>query len=149
MSGLLNLRIWTLKLLWDQAQCQSAAPIYIDVLLNGGEGSDLGISTVTNFSRQILPSPFDNSTEGELCEWWTENWAVSATNTTTFISDINSCCNKEICDQVDFGGNADIAGIGVSKSLCKYKLTFTNANSCMLQMIIIYYILLVLVLVFV
>jgi len=102
---------------WTTELCQAAAPIYVNITINNQDARDLGIRGVVGF-LQLLPFPFNESTEGMLCEWWTTSWSsASAIANMAFVESINMSCNSEVCADVDWGGNPDIGGIGVS-ALC-------------------------------
>jgi len=99
---------------WNPNICNSSAPIFVNVQLNDQNVGDLGISTITTFIQAILLTSINQSTEGQLCEWWTSTWNAYPDNTTTFIESIyNNVCIDQICSIVGWGGNLDTAGIGV------------------------------------
>ncbi|KUJ09661.1 uncharacterized protein LY89DRAFT_675828 [Mollisia scopiformis] len=113
MADLSGYQLWMLQPNWTTEICQAAAPIFVNVTINGQDPRDLSIRGVASF-LQLLPSPFNVSTEGDLCEWWTNTWTYdSEVNNTAFVNNIGMCCSSEVCSNVDWGGNPDIAGIGL------------------------------------
>jgi hypothetical protein len=80
------------------------------------DASNVGIDAVVNF-LQLLPAPFNQSEEGELCEFWTKSWRSDSVANNMFVQNISMNCQKEVCDNVQWGGNPDITGIGVSSFL--------------------------------
>jgi hypothetical protein len=116
MATLLDVRLSTFPFNWTASRCQAAAPIFVDVAINSMDASNVGIDAVVNF-LQLLPAPFNQSEEGELCEFWTKSWRSDSVANNMFVQNISMNCQKEVCDNVPRGGNPDITGIGVSSFL--------------------------------
>ena len=114
MSNLSDYNISLLKPAWTRDNCILAAPIDIDIEINQQSGTDVGFSTLSAFLGAILPAPVNQSSAGDLCDWWAKSWVTNTNETSNFVTAIDAGCHQQVCDIVDWPGDPDIAGIGVS-----------------------------------
>jgi hypothetical protein len=111
MPSLAELQIGSLELN-SAHSCNLSAPVYASIHFNGTDPRDVGFDRLSRFLQANLPSPFNQSNAGDLCEWWIAQWNSKGDDVTSFLE-----TEMEVCGYVNWHGNPDIAGIGVGPPL--------------------------------
>jgi hypothetical protein len=72
---------------------------------------NVGLTSLIDFLRYELPSPLNESSVGQLADWWNDSVYNNTNGTSEFLHTIASVCRPQVCAQAGFVGG--IAGIGV------------------------------------
>jgi len=84
------------------------------VITEASRALDVEISSLVSFFRFALPSPLNDASYGNITDWWAASVAREPQNITAFLNRTADQCRLDICSQVGWTGNPDIAGAGVS-----------------------------------
>jgi hypothetical protein len=103
---------WTLSDVHFTKNCDMAAE-FLGVIARNADTPDQAwypYSELINVVRAVDPIPFRNVTRGEIVDWV---YGLDENLPSTVFHSIRESCHTELCQHLDWQGNADLAGIGV------------------------------------